>query len=180
MGFLDSIFTKENKAKFASAMNTFADEFAKGVQEVVDDVSEAVSNAANNSSSIATTTSSPSNTNYTYDSVPAGYEDLSAYAEVEEKLRAVFKQEFSQYEIREEVSPTTIGGTGEFMPYSFGVYENGTPKLFIMVIGNNTCRKRLYRWSKEEAERNNITMINFVGHFDNKIDYIINRLHQYL
>ena len=86
MGFFDSIFTDENKKKFASAMNTLADEFTKGVQEVVDDVSEAVSNAANGS---ATTT--PTNTNYSYDRVPAGYEDLPPYPEVEDKLRAVFK-----------------------------------------------------------------------------------------
>lgn len=175
MGLFDSIFTDENKKKFASAMNTFADEFAKGVQEVVEDVSEAVTNTTNNSSASATT-----NTNYSYDRVPAGYEDLPPYPEVEDKLRAVFKNEFSQYEIKENVSPTTIGGTGKFMPYSFGVYENGTPKLFIMVVANNTCKSRLYRWSKEEAEQNNISMINFVVNFENKIDYIINRLHQYL
>ncbi len=113
------------------------------------------------------------------DSMPAGYEDMEE-EDVEERLRAVFDREFPQYEVREEVSPTTLGGTGEFMPYSYGVYENGTPKLFIMVVMNNTCRQRLYRWSKEEAAKAGVPMINFVYSFENRIDYIINRLHQYL
>lgn len=111
--------------------------------------------------------------------VPAGYEDVQE-EDVAVKLRAVLAREFPQYEVRQEVSPTTLGGTGRFIPYDFGVYQNGEPKLFIMVVFNNTCRQREYRWSKEEAERAGVTMINFVYCFENRIDYIINRLHQYL
>lgn len=113
------------------------------------------------------------------ESVPTGYEDV-AEEFVADKLRAVFAREFPQYEIKENVSPTTIGGTGEFMDYSFGVYENGVPKLFIMVVFSNDCARRTYRWSKEQAERAGVTMINFVAAFENRIDYIIDRLHQYL
>lgn len=116
---------------------------------------------------------------WTDSDVPAGYEDV-AYKRVDIKLRAVFAREFPQYEIRENVSPTTIGGTGTFMNYSFGVYENGAPKLFIMVVDSNDCARRTYRYSKEQAERAGITMINFVMAFENRIDYIIERLHQYL
>ena len=113
------------------------------------------------------------------ESVPAGYEGL-ADADLEMKLETVLAKEFPQYEIRKEVSPTTIGGTGRFLNYSYGVYENGTPKLFIMLIGNNTCASRYYRWSKEAAQNAGVTLINFVPHFENKITYIIQRLHQYL
>lgn len=111
--------------------------------------------------------------------VPAGYENL-VNAEVDEKLRVILEREFPQYEVKEQVSPTTIGGTGKFRDYDFAVYENGTPKLFIMVVYSNTCASREYRWSKEEAAKAGVTMINFVYCFENKIDYIINRLHQYL
>ncbi len=111
--------------------------------------------------------------------VPAGYEDI-ANATVDVKLRKILAKEFAQYEIREQVSPTTIGGTGTFKAYDFVVYENGVAKLFIMVVYNNTCAKRDYRWSKEEAARAGVPMINFVYAFENKIDYMINRLHQYL
>lgn len=96
------------------------------------------------------------------------------------KLRRILASEFSSYEVKENVSPTTIGGTGKFMNYSFGVYSGGQPKLFIMLIGKTTCSTRTYRWSKEQAQRNGITMINFIEHYPNEEEYVINRLHRYL
>lgn len=108
-----------------------------------------------------------------------GYDGLADEC-VDKKLRTILAKEFPQYEVREQVSPTTLGGIGKFRAYDFGVYENGTPKLFIMVVYNNTCRQREYRWSKEQAESTGVTMINFVYAFENRIDYIIDRLHQYL
>ena len=78
------------------------------------------------------------------------------------------------------MSPTTIGGQGRFLDYSYGVYLGGDPKLFIMIVGKKTTSHRVYRWSKEEAAKKGITMINFVEHFPNKYDYVKNRLAQYL
>ena len=115
-----------------------------------------------------------------YEMVPEGYDAALQDEDVEVKLRTVLAKEFPQYEVREQVSPTTLGGTGKFLPYTFGVYENDRPKLFIMVVGKNTCQHRDYRWSKEEAQKAGVTMINFVEAFDNYINYIIERLHQYL
>lgn len=96
------------------------------------------------------------------------------------KIRKVLAEAFPQYEVRENVSPTTIGGTGKFMNYSFGVYAGGSPKLFIMLVGKSTCRTRLYRFSKEAAAANGITMINFIEHYPNNPAYILLRLKKYL
>lgn len=153
MGFLDSLLRQSAK---------------KIISEVADAAMDAVRDEF----------ASNSNRN-SRDDVSTDYEDV-VDAQVEDKLRAVFAREFPQYEIKENVSPTTLGGTGKFMNYTFGVYENGAPKLFIMVVLNNDCVHRTYRWSKEEAERAGVTMINFVAQFENRIDYIIDRLHQYL
>ncbi|MBQ3655733.1 MAG: hypothetical protein II956_02650 [Bacteroidales bacterium] len=106
--------------------------------------------------------------------------DFSDTRYVGEKLKEVLKENFSQYDVCENVSPLTLGGTGKFMNYSFGIYSNGKPKLFIMIVGRNTCRYRLYRWSKEVAEKNSIPMINFLEHFPNEIKYIRERLSKYL
>lgn len=111
---------------------------------------------------------------------PRAERDTFEDKEVDEKLREILASEFPQYEVKEQVSPTTIGGEGKFLPYDFAVYENGQPKLFIMVVYNNTCASREYRWSKEQAEFAGVTMINFVYAFENKKDYMIDRLHQYL
>lgn len=172
MGLIDRLIREGAKAitKVATeAIETVGDEIVKGI----DSLSEKVDGLGETPATIV----EPAVTEAS--NVPEGYESLED-EDVDKKLRAVFAKEFPQYEIREQVSPTTLGGTGKFMPYDFGVYENGVPKLFIMVVYNNTCSQRLYRWSKEEAERAGVTMINFVYCFENRIDYIINRLHQYL
>ncbi len=96
------------------------------------------------------------------------------------KIKEVLAADFADYEVFEDVSPTMIGGTGKFMNYSIGVYKDGAPKLFIMIIGQKTNRLRLYRWSKEQAEKAGVPMINFVGHYPNRYWYIKERLAQYL
>lgn len=96
------------------------------------------------------------------------------------KIEAVMAEEFPQYELRKNVSPATIGGTGRFLDYSYGVYQNGTPVLFIMLVGKATCGSRMYRWSKEQAQKAGVTLINFVEHYPNRPEYIKNRLHQYI
>lgn len=108
------------------------------------------------------------------------YESDEAQIPVADKIRSVMASEFPAYELRENVSPTTLGGTGRFMDYSFGVYQDGTPKLFMMIVGKTTCAHSEYRWSKEQAQAAGVEMINFVAHYPNKVDYIVNRLHQYL
>jgi len=176
MGFFDSLL-KQGARKIISEVTNAA------IDNVTDELKK---NFSNDSAEKAITDvqREPESENarlsreYGYQ-IPEGYEDV-AEEDVVRKLRAVFRKEFPQYEIREEVSPTTIGGTGNFMPYTFGVYENGEPKLFIMEVYNNTCRERLYRWSKEQAEKAGVPLINFVAVFENRLDYIIDRLHQYL
>lgn len=96
------------------------------------------------------------------------------------KIRNVLIGQFSQYSFKENVSPTLFGGEGKFLDYSFVIYDGATPKLIIMMIGKTTCSSRYYRWSKEVADKNNITLINFVEHYPNEIAYISERLHKYL
>lgn len=106
--------------------------------------------------------------------------DESDTRSAEEKIAAVLAEEFPQYEVKKYVSPTTIGGTGKFLDYTFGIYEGGAPKLFIMLVGKTTCGSRMYRWSKEQADKAGVTLINFVEHYPNRPEYIKTRLQQYI
>ena len=164
MGFLDNLISKSTKKMISdiakSAVNAVSEEWNK-----------ATDNEALRPANAARSTSE--------DAVPAGYEAL-ADAMAMDKVKAVMQREFPQYEVREDVSPTTLGGTGRFLPYSLGIYENNVPKLFIMQVYNNTCASRYYRWSKEEAAKAGVPLINFEAQYPNRIEYIINRLHQYL
>lgn len=123
--------------------------------------------------------------NSNYAAAPVNYSDNANIYEEDGidaavKIRKVLAESFPQYEVRENVSPTTIGGTGRFMNYSFAVYSAGSPKLFIMLVGKTTCSTRLYRWSSEQAGKAGVTMINFVQHYPNNVNYIKNRLQSYL
>ena len=97
-----------------------------------------------------------------------------------ERILEVLKNEFPNYAVKENVSPTTIGGQGRFMDYSIVVYEGDAPKLIMMLIGKTTTAHREYRWSREEAEKRGYPFINFVEHYPNTPEYISNRLHKYL
>lgn len=99
---------------------------------------------------------------------------------ITKKLSDILAEKFSQYEVRRDVSPTEIGGIGRFMNYSFGIYQGGSPKLFIMITGKNTLSNRLYRWSKEQAQKVGVPLINFVEHFPNRPEYVSDRLAKYL
>ena len=97
-----------------------------------------------------------------------------------ERILEVLKNEFPNYTVKENVSPTTIGGQGRFMNYSIVAYDGDVPKLIMMLIGKTTTTHREYRWSREEAEKNGYPFINFIEHYPNTPEYISNRLHKYL
>ncbi|MBR5755106.1 MAG: hypothetical protein IKX97_04740, partial [Erysipelotrichaceae bacterium] len=96
------------------------------------------------------------------------------------KIMEVLAADFPEYEVREDVSPTLIGGTGKFLDYTLGVFKDNEPKLFIMVLDGRNDRRRTYRWSKEQAQKAGITMINFIEKSPNRYWYISERLHKYL
>jgi hypothetical protein len=119
----------------------------------------------------------------------AGGVDMNAYFEeelpedsedVRDKLLKVLAEEFPACEVRENVSPLTIGAWGKPMNYSMGVYKDGAPALFIMFCGKNTTRLRAYRWAKEAAAKAGVPMINFVRDWPNRYWYLKERLHKYL
>ncbi len=170
MGFLDSLIRKSSNAVTSAAARAVGNAVGDMVEDAAQGFIKGLKNAGDNDKA-----------DTSHDTVKKTVErDAFAEKEVDEKLRELLSSEFSQYEVKEQVSPTTIGGEGKFLPYDFAVYENGQPKLFIMVVYNNTCASREYRWSKEQAERAGVTMINFVYAFENRKDYMIDRLHQYL
>ena len=155
-----------------------AKEFVDALEKIANDAKETIGDVAGTQEASSYDYASEFATN------PSPYEvddaDGEDEAPVADKIREIMASEFPGLELRENVSPQTLGGTGRFMDYSFGVYQDGQPKLFMMVVGKTTCSHREYRWSKEQAQAAGVPMINFVEHYPNKMDYIVNRLHQYL
>ena len=108
------------------------------------------------------------------------YDDYEDGKTARQRILEILADKFPRYEVKENVSPTTIGGTGKFMNYSIGVYDGAKPVLFIMLIGKTTTAHREYRWSRQEAERRGYYFINFIEHYPNRPEYIEERLRKYL
>ena len=155
MGFFDNLLKKGANRVLSNLVNDAAD---KLTDKIEDKIAERTDTATTVNSSSKQTVSNSSS--------------------AVDTISNVLRTDFSRYEVKENVSPTTIGGTGNFIPYTFGIYENGQPKAFIMVTDHNKEQLRAFRWSKEEAEKNGIPFINFFTQFPNKTEYVKNRLSQ--
>ena len=166
---VQEVATEENKEKARDFFNTLGEKLG----DVAEDVKQKMDDLGIDLNELK----KEEETHYEEDYFEEQPEDN---VDARTKILDVLKNEFPQYEVREDVSPTTIGGTGRFMNYSIGVYDNGVPKMFIMLIGKTTTSHREYRWSREEAEKNGITFLNFIKHYPNRTGYISERLHKYL
>lgn len=166
MGILNFLLRRAKREATKMAVNAIVDEIANGSQKKAENVQQSVPAAQSTQPKEAAPKADANEWDDEWDE--------------EKKLEYIFEKEFSKYEVKKNVSPTTLGGTGKFRDYDFGVYENGEPKLFIMIVYSNICQTRTYRWSKEEAERAGVPMINFVMGFRNEKNYIKDRLSQYI
>jgi hypothetical protein len=168
---LSELATEENKEKAANFLNALKE----GLEEVSDQIKERAKEANIDFDDLKSRSSGDVEYKEEYFE-----EDLEDTRSCREKILQVLADDFPKYEVKEDVSPLTIGGTGKCMNYSIGVYDGQEPKLFIMIIGKTTTSHREYRWSREEAEKKGYVFLNFVGHYPNRVEYIKERLAKYL
>ena len=95
---------------------------------------------------------------------------------VEANFSEVLSTEFTDYEIRKNVSPMEIGGSNAARTYTFGLYQGGVPKLFITLTPHNRYQNRPFREAKSACENNGIPFLNFFTHFSNEKTYVVNRI----
>ena len=171
---VDTVSSEESKEKVASFLSDLKGKINEAAESInIEENKEALSSLFGGwKESLQNETTSEEHPEY--------YEELDDGKTCKEKILEVLSEEFGQYNVKEDVSPTTIGGTGRFMNYSLGVYDGDKPVLFIMIIGKTTTSHREYRWSKEEAEKQGITFLNFIRHYPHRKEYISERLHRYL
>lgn len=98
-----------------------------------------------------------------------------------EKLEYVAANSFPEYELRKEISASEMGAGHEAKNYSYGLYKNGEPKAFMMIISDrNQYRKKEIRLAKEAAEWNGVPYMNFFSHLPNEETYIDERIRKNL
>lgn len=98
-------------------------------------------------------------------------------ANVYDKIKQVVATEFSDCELRENVSATEMGAEAGAASYTYGIYRNGAPVVMINVFTDrNAYRLKRYRLAKEAAEYNRVAHLNFFSHLPNEVSYITERL----
>ncbi len=174
MGLLDSILRRATNRVANAAADRVVDQVVDSIRGNGTSQKTNYNTGAQNTNSQPST--QPANNAVPEDAFGEGYCDA---AECRKRILACLSQNFASYSVQENAASSIMGENGG-MPYSIAVYQGGTVKLLIMIIGKTTCQLRKYRFSMEAAKRNGVTMINFVGHYPNRPDYICDRLRQYL
>lgn len=94
-------------------------------------------------------------------------------------IEQVISNEYVGYDLRRNVPSTEMYATDNAVDYTYGLYRNGFPVLFINVIENRNDYSLLrYRRAKEAAVANGVPHLNFFSHLPNEISYISNRLRE--
>lgn len=99
---------------------------------------------------------------------------------VYDKLEMCFHTHFSDYEVRKNVSPAEFGGEDAARHFTYVLYLCGEAKAVVMVTPHNQDAKKAYRLAQEAARKAGLPFINFFSHFDNREEYVFDRLSRYL
>lgn len=96
---------------------------------------------------------------------------------VYDKIKQVVASEFPDYELRENVNASELGGESGAASYTYGIYLNSSPVIMINVfVDRNAYRLKRYRLAKEAAKFSGVAHLNFFSHLPNDISYITERL----
>lgn len=93
------------------------------------------------------------------------------------RFEEIIAEEWSGYELVQDVSAYDFGAEDGARDYSYGLYYNGEPKAMIMVIrGHNDYRKKEVVKAQKACINNGIVYLNFMVYFPNSREYISERL----
>lgn len=102
---------------------------------------------------------------------------LTGEAGLRARLEQVVANEYSEYELRQNVPSSEMFAEPGAVDYSYGMYKNGAPVAMINVISNrNDYRLKRFRLAKEAAVNRGIPHMNFFAHLPNETSYISERL----
>lgn len=168
MGFFDSLLRSGARKFVSDVVDRTVD---KAVDGVVGNKSQNNSNTRTNTSS--NTNSAPARNNVAGNGIPRGVEATCT------RIENVVKFQFEGYELKKNVPASAMNAENGAVPYTYGLYYNGTPRAFINVIDQrNDYRLKRFRLSKMACEKAGVPHFNFFSHLPNEIDYIANRLRE--
>ena len=96
-----------------------------------------------------------------------------------QRLEEVFVTDYSECDVRRDISALEIYNEPDAVNYDYGLYLEGKPiALFNVIPYRNVYRKKSYRLAKQIAEERGIPHMNFFAHLPNEVSYISERLRE--
>ena len=93
-------------------------------------------------------------------------------------FKEILTSEFADYELREKVSPSELGGDGR--PYDFVLVKGGKIVAVIPLAEHNRTSNSAWKNARTAAESAKVPFINFHLHMPNKRDFVIDRIKRLL
>ena len=96
-----------------------------------------------------------------------------------QRLEEVFITDYSECDVRRDISALEIYNEPDAVNYDYGLYLEGKPiALFNVIPYRNVYRKKSYRLAKQIAEERGIPHMHFFAHLPNEVSYISERLRE--
>ncbi|MBQ1393905.1 MAG: hypothetical protein II919_05655 [Lachnospiraceae bacterium] len=98
-----------------------------------------------------------------------------------DRIRKVLRENYSEYEVRENVPAGEFGEKNDGMPYSFVLYHGGSVKLTIMVLNGRNDYKLKRVVNAHKASKNaGANCINIMSYLPSTYEYINQRIYDHL
>lgn len=93
------------------------------------------------------------------------------------RVEKVFAEEWSGYEVRQNVWAYEMGAEEGSHDYSYGLYLDGQPKAMVMVLDSaDDYRKKSVKLAHKACEEKGVFCMNLLPHMPNRRSYISKRL----
>ena len=93
------------------------------------------------------------------------------------RVEKVFAEEWSGYEIRQNIWAYEMGAEEGGHDYSYGLYLDGQPKAMVMVLDSaDDYRKKSVKLAHRACEEKGVFCMNLLPHMPNRRSYISKRL----
>lgn len=93
------------------------------------------------------------------------------------RVEKVFAEEWSGYEVRQDVWAYEMDAEEGSHNYSYGLYLDGQPKAMVMVLDSaDDYRKKSVKLAHKACEEKGVFCMNLLPHMPNRRSYISKRL----
>ena len=167
MGFLDKLVKKGVDSLIENAANTVTDAVNNAMGSTHTNNGTGNVNQGTYKEPVAQKMTNEKPTEKPYVSHPYDEKPL------DERITYVLQNDYPQYEIGQKISAGAFGAPEQARDYGFVLYENGQPKLTIIMLDDrNHYKLRVVRLAHEASEQAGVPCMNIMTYLPSTVAYI--------